>query len=98
MTNMFTNREEMDENVIAVAMYKLREVEGVISVERITINNAPTPYPIIGFDPIANAGIVLKINGIQAFLPYEHARDMCSLQFGKQIAENFIKRTLYKDI
>ncbi len=98
MTNIFTNREEMDENVIAVAMYKLREVEGVTSVERIIIEGPPTPYPMIGFDPIANAGIPLKINGIQAFLPYEHARDMCSLQFGKQIAENFIQKILYKDI
>jgi len=95
---MLTNHEEMDENVIAVAMYKLRDVEEVSSVERIIIEGPPTPYPLIGFDPIANAGISLKINGISTFLPYEHARDMCSLQFGKQIAENFIKKLLYKDI
>lgn len=94
MTNMFTNREEMDENVIAVAMYKLREIEEVTSVERIIIEGPPTPYPMIGFDPIANAGIPLKINGISTFLPYEHARDMCSLQFGQQIAENYVKKVL----
>lgn len=88
---MIFGSEEIDENVVAVAIYKLRNVNGYTKVERLDITG---PDEIIGFNPMANAGIPLKINGIQTFLPYDHARDMCSLQFGDQIAENFVSKTL----
>lgn len=90
-------QEEIDENVVAVALYKLREVNGGTNVERINVDGPPSEYPMIGFDPIANSGIILKVEGIQAFLPFDQARDMCSLQFGDQIAENFIKKIVNKE-
>lgn len=89
-------REEIDENVVAVAIYKLRNANGGTKVERIEYPTPLTQYPTIGFDPLANSGIPLKIEGIQAFLPFDHARDICSLEFGDKIAENFVNKTLNK--
>lgn len=89
-------QEEIDENVVAVALYKLREVNGGTNVKRITYDGPPSEHAVIGFDPIANSGIPLEIEGVQAFLPFDHARDMCSLQFGDQIAENFVNKILNK--
>lgn len=89
--------EEIDENVVAVAIYKLREIEGVAKVERIILPEPPTMYPTIGFDPMKNAGVVLEINGIRSFLPYIQAKDICHPILGPQIAENFVKKVLGKE-
>jgi hypothetical protein len=86
--------EEIDENVVAVAMYKMREVPGVNKVEKIILPEPPTLYPVIGFDPMANSGTVLEINGIRTFLPYLEAKDMCHPTLGQQITENFVKKVL----
>lgn len=88
--------EEIDENVIAIALYKLREVNGVESVERIILPPVATPYPMFGFNPMANQGVVLKINGTQCFLHADEARDMCHNEFGTQAAENFVNKILGK--
>lgn len=84
--------EEMDDNIIAIAMYKIREVPGVNKVERVFMGNCPTPLPMIGFDPISNSGIALNINDKQVFLSYFEAKDMTHTDFGQQIAENFVKK------
>ena len=86
--------EEIDENIIAIAMYKLRGVPGVNSVERVFMGNCPTPFPMIGFDPVANAGVPLKINDKQVWLSYFEAVDMTHDKFGQQIAENYVKKVL----
>jgi hypothetical protein len=90
-------QEEIDENTVAVAIYKLREIEGVTKVERIILPEPPTLYPTIGFDPMKNAGVVLEINGIRSFLPYIQAKDICHPSLGPQIAENFVKKVLGKE-
>jgi hypothetical protein len=91
---MIRKIEEIDENVVAIAMYKIREVPGVNKVERKILPSPPSLYPVIGIDPMANAGIVLEINGNQVFLPYLEAKDMCHSEFGQQIAENFVKKVI----
>jgi hypothetical protein len=86
--------EEMDENIIAIAMYKIREVPGVSKVERVFMGDCPTPFPMIGFDPIANSGFPLLINDKQVWLSYFEAKDMTHDQFGQQIAANYVKKVL----
>ena len=86
--------EELDENVVAIALYKIREVPGVTEAKRIILPEPPMEHPFIGFHPFANAGIVLDINGKRCFLPYPEAKDMCHNTLGPQIAENFVKKVL----
>jgi len=86
--------EEMDDNIIAIAMYKIREVPGVNKVERVFMGDCPTPFPMIGFDPMFNAGIPLKINDKQVWLSYFEAKDMTHSEFGEKIAENYVKKVL----
>lgn len=86
--------EEMDDNVIEIAIYKIRQVQGVNKVERITVKSLPTPFPMIGFDPVANAGVPLKINDKQVWLSYFEAKDMTHSELGEKIAENYVKKVL----
>ncbi|HPI82391.1 MAG TPA: hypothetical protein PK122_04125 [Candidatus Paceibacterota bacterium] len=86
--------EEIDENIVAIALYKIRDVKGVEKAERIILPPPPSMFPSMGFDPMANQGIVLEINGKRCFLPYIEAKDMCHNTLGPMIAENFVRRNL----
>ena len=88
---------EMDENVIQVALYTMREVNGGTEVKLLDQQiSDKVPDQIVMADSLDYAGILISVNGIQTFLPYDHARDMCTPQFGMQIAENFINEIIRK--
>lgn len=88
---------EIDDNIIQIALYKMRNVNGgtkVILVDRNISDQIPMAT-MLG-DNLDYLGIQFEIEGIKAFLPYDYIKDMCSLQFGDQIAENFVKKIVNK--
>jgi hypothetical protein len=88
---------EIDDNVIQIALYKMREVNGGTNVKLVERNISDNvPYEMMMHDAFDYLGITIEIENIKTFITYDHLKDMCSLQFGNQIAENFVNKTLGK--
>jgi len=84
---------ELDDNVIQIALYKMRNVNGGTKVTLVDRNiSDQIPMATMMGDNLDYLGIQLEVEGIRAFLPYDYIKDMCSLQFGDMIAENFVKK------
>jgi len=88
---------EIDDNVLQIALYKMRNVNGGTNVKLVDRNiSDQVPMAVMMGDNLDYLGIKLEVEGVTAFLPYDYIKDMCSLQFGDQIAENFVKKILNK--
>ena len=86
---------EIDDNIVQIALYKMRNVNSgtkVTLVNREISDNVP--YEVMMNDSFDYLGLLLEIEGIRTFIPYDHIKDMCNLQFGDQIAEAYVNKIL----
>ena len=89
---------EIDDNILQIALYKMRNVNGGTKVTLVDRNiSDQIPMATMLGDNLDYLGIQLEVEGVRTFLPYDYIKDMCSLQFGDQIAENFVKKILNKE-
>lgn len=88
---------EIDDNILQLALYKMRNVNGgtkVILVDRNISDQIPMAT-MLG-DNLDYLGIQLEIEGVKVFFPYDYIKDISNLQFGDKIAEHFVKKIVNK--
>jgi hypothetical protein len=86
---------EIDDNVLQIALYKMRNVNGgtkVTIVDREVSDKVPMQV-MLG-DNLDYLGVLVEIENKRSFIPYDNIKDMCNLQFGDQIAEAWINKVL----